>query len=290
MVLFLDKPEPTSPTAIYGVPIAGGAPQVISERVGIPSPDGRYLAFQDDTKQTAIRDTTSGTEWTLDNNGNRPFFSPTSQRIAWANTIEESSNDFSKRRTVISASGVDGSDAKEVMTVYGGGIAGWLDDDHLLLTGKLQPDDSPVQIFSLNVADGSTFNIVQENRVRNVSIAPGGKWLLYTVALDPTNSANDGLWVINTDGSQRFRVEVIGGARWRDATHLIIIPLDAGAPSHRLWQFDATTGKAEPITNPDVTPFRVQQGNWSVSPDGKYVVFLNEQDQALWLIGLPSIN
>ena len=120
-----------------------------------------------------------------------------------------------------------------------------------------------------------------------MSVAPGGQWILYTVALDPTNSANDGLWVVKADGSQRFKVEVIGGARWRDPTHLLIIPLDPGAPSHRLWQFDAATGKAAPLTDPEATPFRVAQGDWSVSPDGRYVVFVNADDQSLWLITLP---
>lgn len=287
MVLFLDKPEPTSATAIYGVPIAGGAPQVISETVGIPSPDGHYLTFQNDNHETMIRDTSSGEEWALDSGGRRPFFSPTSKRVAWANTIEESSSDFSKRRTVISTANVDGSDAHETLTVYGGGIGGWLDDDHLLLTGRIQQDDPDVQIFSFNLNDNSTFSIVHENMIRNVNVGPGGQWLLYTVALDPSNSANDGLWIVKSDASQRFRLEVVGGARWRDPTHLLIIPLDSGAPSHRLWQFDTATGQAVPITNPDVSPFRVAGGDWSVSPDGKYVVFVNAQDQALYLIALP---
>lgn len=288
MVLFLDKPEPTSKTAIYGVPIAGGAPQVVSETVGIPSPDGKYLTYLNGSGATTIRDIAAGNEWTIDNSGRRPFFSPTSKRVAWAQTIDESSSDFSKRRTIISAANLDGSDSHEAITVYGGGIAGWLDDDRLLLTGRMQPDDPDVQIFSFSVADSSTVSVVHENLIRNVSVGPGGQWILYTVALDPSNSADDGLWVVRSDGSQRFKLDVVGGARWRDPTHLLIIPLDAGAPSHRLWQFDTATGKAEPITNPDVSPFRVAGGDWSVSPDGKYVVFVSEQDQALYLIALPS--
>jgi dipeptidyl aminopeptidase/acylaminoacyl peptidase len=287
LVLFLDKPEPTAKTAIYGAPITGGAPQIVSERVGIPSPDGRYLAFQDENRQTAIHDVASGEEWALDNKSLRPFFSPTSQRLAWAETIEESSSDFSRRTTIVSVSNLDGGDAHEAITIYGGGIAGWLDDNRLLLAGRLQQDDPDVLIFAFNVTDNTIANIVSENRIRNVSIGPGGQWLLYSVTLDPTNSAIDGLWIVKSDGSQRFKVEVVGSARWRDATHLLIIPFDSGAPSHRLWQFDTETGSATSITNPDVTPFRVAQADWSVSRDGKYVVFVNEQDQALWLITLP---
>jgi hypothetical protein len=287
LVLYLDKPEPTSKTAIYGVPVSGGPAQVVSERVGLPSPDGRYLAFLDDNGDTTLRELASGSETTLDNKGLRPFFSPSSQRVAWAETLDSSSADFSQRRTIISVANLDGSDAHAAITVFGGGIAGWLDDDRLVLAGRLHQDDQGVVIFTYNVVDNSTFDIVSEDRVRNVTIGPGGQWILYTVALDPTNSANDGLWVVKADSSQRFKVEVVGSARWRDATHLLIIPLDPGAPSHRLWQFDTATGQAVPITNPDVSPFRVAQADWSVSPDGRYAVFVNEQDQALWLITLP---
>ena len=95
--------------------------------------------------------------------------------------------------------------------------------------------------------------------------------------------------MVRADGSQRFNVAVVGSAHWRDATHLLIIPLDAGAPSHRLWQFNTATGQAAAITNPDVSPFQVDKQDWSVSPDGKYVVFVNAQDQALWLIMLPPL-
>src|SRR5512134_1787334 len=38
-VVFIDKPDPGQPTGIYGVSINGGPPQLITERIGLPSPD-----------------------------------------------------------------------------------------------------------------------------------------------------------------------------------------------------------------------------------------------------------
>ena len=82
------------------------------------------------------------------------------------------------------------------------------------------------------------------------------------------------------------KLEVVGGYHWRDASHLLIIPLEMDVPSHRLWEFDAETGQAYPITDPAVTPFRVANGDWRPSPTGDHIVFFGE-DESLWLLTLP---
>jgi len=57
--------------------------------------------------------------------------------------------------------------------------------------------------------------------------------------------------------------------------------------SHRFVEVDAATGNARALTDPNVTPFRIANGDWSLSPDGKRVVFLNTEDGNLWTIELP---
>ena len=284
MILFIDRPQPTAPAGIYGVPLTGGEPQLASERVGLPSPDGRYRAYLSESGETVVEPVDSSTQWVIPNGGLRVFFSPTSQRLAWA-AIPQSGN-FDERPAVISVSDIDGSDPTEIITVYGGGIGGWLDDDHLLLVGRDKGGSQDVALFSLQVSDGTRTDLITNQRIRSVQIAPGGEWVSYTISLNTEDSAEDGLWVIRADGGERYKLEASGAAHWRDATHLLLIPFESGSESHRLWEFSVESGQAYPLTDPAVTPFKVSSGDWSPSPDGKHVVFLAD-DQALWLLTLP---
>jgi len=287
MVLFIDQPQPTAPTGIYGVSVEGGEPVLISEQIALPSPDGAYRAYLSDEGETIVESASGDGQWVIPNGGLRVFFSPHSVRLAWGRT--ERSGNFDQRPTVVSISGIDGSNPREVITVYGGGIAGWLDDDRLLLVGRDRGRSQDVALFSLSVVDGTRTDLITNQRIRSVRIAPGGEWVMYLIALDPDGPVEDGLWVIKADGSQRYKLEVAGAAQWRDPTHLLIIPYEPGAPSHRLWQFDAETGQAMPLTDPAVTPFRVANADWAISPMGEAVVFVNADDQALWVITLPPL-
>ena len=285
-VRFIDRPEPTSPTGIYGVSVEGGAVRLISERVGLPSPDGRYLAYLNEQGETVVEDTIQGQQWTIPNSGRRVFFSPNSVRLAWAAVFDTGT--FDQQRVVVSVSDIDGNNAREVATVYGGGIAGWLDDEHLLLAGRIEPQEDSA-LFSLSVVSGSQDILIRHRNIRSASIAPGGRWILYTITLDTDQPEDNGLWIIRSDGGLHYRLEVVGSARWRDGSHLLIIPMELNVSSHRIWQFDAETGQATPLTDPQQLSFRVQAGDWSVSPTGEYVVFVNAEDQALWLLRLPPL-
>jgi hypothetical protein len=287
-VVFIDKPDPAQPTGIYGVSIDGGPPQLLTERIGLPSPDGRFKAYLNDAHQTVVEEIATGGQVVIPNDGLQIIFSPTSLRLAWEQTIAV--GNFDQMRTVISISDIDGNNAHEVHTLFGGGIAGWLDDDHLLLVGKNASADTELVLFSLSVVDGTRVDVVRQQRMRSIAIAPGGKWITYAITLDPDGPDSDGLWMISADGSQHYRLDVFGGARWRDGTHLLIVPMEPRAPSHRLLQLDAPSGQIIALTEPSALPFRIAAGDWSVSPTGEAVVFMSADDQALWLLHLPTIE
>jgi hypothetical protein len=286
MVLFIDKPQPTAKTGIYGVPITGGEPEFLWQ-IGAPSPDGRYRVLLNPDGETVVEPVDSDVQWIIPNGGLNVSISPQSIRLAWSETPR--SGNFDKRRATIFIADIDGSNPKEVITVFGGGIAGWLDDDHVLLTGKDQPNDEDVQLFGLNVHDGERTPITSNERIRSVEVSPGGDWIFYTITLDPDDPDQEGLWIVKRDGSQPYKVQVFGGARWRDSSHLLIIPIELNVPSHTIWEFDAETGQAYALTDPALTPFRIANGDWSVSPGGDYIVFYGE-DEALWLLSLPWIT
>lgn len=286
-IRFIDQPAPTMPTGIYEVSIEGSSNiRLYSEQIGLPSPDDRYLAFLDEAGETVVQEVGSGAQSVIPNGGLRVFFSPGSERLAWADIAD--SGNFDHRPAVIGISDIDGANVQELITVYGGGIVGWLNDDTLLLIGRDRPGEPDEKLFTLSVIDGARRDLVSEERIYTASVAPGGEWMVYTIAFDPDSVESDGLWVVSTDGESRYKLDVVGSARWRDASRLLIIPIEMDAVSHRLWQFDSQTGKVEPLTDPDQQPFRVASGDWIVSPTGRYVVFLNAEDESLWMIDLGA--
>lgn len=288
-VLFIDRPRPDAPTGIYGVRINGGEVQLVSERVGEFSPDGRYLLSVNARSQPIIYDLVSGGTTVIRNKGRGVIFSPNSQRLAWSYVQE--AQVFSERRSTITVADLDGENAREVAAVIGSGLAGWLDDDHLLLIGREEGDPRDEEgLFSLSVVDGSRVDLARRSRVHSVMPAPGGEWACYVAALDPDDPTQNGLWVVKADASQYYRVDLFGGVQWRDATHLLIIPMEINAPSHWLVQFDVTTGMLTPLTDPARFPFRIFAGEWRVSPTGHYVVFVSAEDQALWAFDLPPLE
>jgi Tol biopolymer transport system component len=57
---------------------------------------------------------------------------------------------------------------------------------------------------------------------------------------------------------------------------------------HRLWQVDVESGAATPLTDAAITPFKIANGDWSVSPDGRHVAFVSASDNNIWLLTLPE--
>jgi hypothetical protein len=286
-VWFIDQPGAGEPTGLYGVDIETGERRLVSEQIGLPSPDGAYRAYLSDEGQTVVEEVESGERYVIPSSGRRVFFSPGSERLAWAEFTPGAGN-FDQMEVTIKLANLDGSDDRELITLIGGGIAGWLDDDRLLLVGRVPGSDPDLALFSLSVEDGSRVNLMLNQRIYTVRIAPGGEWVLYTVAFGEGQLAeSDGLWVVRTDGTLRFKLETVGSAQWRDESRLLIIPLELDAPSHQLWQFDTETGEALPLIDPAQLSFRVSAGEWAVSPTGEHLVFLSAEDESLWLIDLP---
>jgi Tol biopolymer transport system component len=139
--------------------------------------------------------------------------------------------------------------------------------------------------------------LARAERLRSPSLSPSGAWVAYyvTFAADPTQN---GLWLARTDGSQRRPIspERFGAYQWRpcpggcspEDERLLIVPFKPDAVFHELWELDAATGEARQLTDPAITPFKIANGDWRVSPDGRYVAFVESSDRNIWVIELPS--
>jgi Tol biopolymer transport system component len=179
---------------------------------------------------------------------------------------------------------VDGSDTRFVATFIGGGTQAWFpDSSRLLVTSRPSFEIMERSLMVLDLADSSTRPLAQAERIGSVRLSPGGSWAAYLVTFAPT-PADSGIWLARTDGGDLKRLDLFGAYQWRDDGRLLIIPLEPGRGSHEVWEVDAASGQARPLTNPALTPFQIANGDWSVSPDGSRLVFVNALDRALWLL------
>lgn len=296
---FIDRPNESSPSGVWGVNVSGGEPQFVADRVGVYSPDQSLVAYPEGGQTYVERlalprggASRSGVEgggerWRIVNAAGRAVsFSPDSRSILWQ--AASSSENFDRRMVEVWIANLDGSESRVVARLIGGGVSGWFPDgQRLLVSGRESLSDDPY-LAALNLADGSLTVVARGPRLRGGTLSPEGGWIAYQITFsgDP---AQDGLWVARTDGSEARRLEVFGAYRWRSEGKLLLIPLDAnaGAAGHRLLEVDAASGAARALTDPAVTPFRVAGGDWSVSPDGRRVVFVSAGDHNLWVIDLP---
>jgi Tol biopolymer transport system component len=61
-----------------------------------------------------------------------------------------------------------------------------------------------------------------------------------------------------------------------------------GPLGHELWELGVNTGETRRLSNPDVTPFKIANGDWTVSPGGRHVAFVESGDRNIWLLTLTD--
>ncbi|HSB15842.1 MAG TPA: hypothetical protein VLE22_15400 [Bryobacteraceae bacterium] len=171
---------------------------------GAPSPDGRYLAFDDETGNLAVRDLTTGEVRRLTNGAGgwryaaAPVFSPDAERVAfgWRNRpdtceLRVAAMDSSEPRVLYRAEG------QEVTPTD------WsLNGSSLLVLRRREPSHS--EIVTVAVADGS-LNVLKSfdgasPDVRRLRISPDGRFVAYDLPVD--KAGNRDIFVLTVAGGQ----------------------------------------------------------------------------------------
>jgi Tol biopolymer transport system component len=288
-VLFIDKPAPDAPAGVWGVDLSGGPAQLINDRLGIFSSDQQLRAFPEGG-QSIVERLSDGQRWIIPSGGRAVSFSPDGKRVAWVSGQGTAGSPSVPRQIWVSQ--VDGSQARQVASLPGGSFAGWFPDGRLLISGRLDAPETGQALWALVLPSDETgqpvlIELARGERIRGTSISPNGQWLAYLVTLSVDPQQN-GIWLVNTQSGEKRRLELFGGYRWRDGNRLLVVPLDLEQTLHRLWQVDLDSGETTPLTDPATTPFKIANGDWSVSPDGRQVAFVSAQDQNIWLLTLPE--
>lgn len=283
-VWFLDRPSPEAPAGIWGIPWTGGTPRWVTDRLGVFSPDGRRRAYLE-AGQTVIEDLEMGVRAIVPSGGRAVVFSPDGGWIAWEVGDREAPS-LDRRVSTLWVARWNGEEARPVRRLVGGGFAGWFPDgQRVLVLTREAPGGDPF-LAVLDLRDGSLRPIAQGERLRGAQISPAGGWVAYQ-RLFSGDASQDGLWVVRSDGTEGRRLPVFGAYRWRGEGRLLVIPLEPGAPSHRVLEVDASTGEVRPLTDPAQVSFRIVGGDWALSPDGRRIVFVSAFDRNLWILELP---
>jgi Tol biopolymer transport system component len=289
-VVYLDKPSPGDPTGLWSVPVAQpmAAPALFSEHIGPFNADMSLFTFLRN-RQTVVQRVSDGQQWVIQNGGRRPVFAPDSSQIAWE--VEEEVGGFDVRRSDVWLANVDGSAAKQIATFYGGGIVAWFRDSaRMLVSGKLKRADITPTLGILTLADGALQPLGQVDRARGQLLSPDGARLAYYVA-QSRDPAQDGMYLLDLTANQpqRQRLDFFGAYRWCPArpSRLLYIPLKPGSPSNELWALDTATGQSEQIiAAQEGSPFKIANGDWDVSPDGRHITYTSARDSNIWLVTL----
>ncbi len=288
-VLFIDKPTVDSVVGIYGVDIVNrpAAPTLVNNAIGFRSPDRTIVAT---VAGNLLRFTNEadGTSWTMDTNGNWPQFSPDATQVLWVASDRE--GPYDQRQNDIWLAELRGSNPRRLLTLFGGGFAGWFPNGQdVLLLGRDVPGQEERTLIRYNVETGSRTNLYSHKRLRGGDISGGGSWIAYFLSFSD-DQADNGLWIINAGDATRRKLDVPGFGiyRWRDDHTLLYIPFrNSPEDSMQLWSVDVATGQVQPLTDPTTLSFSISNGDWDISPDGRNVVFVNSLDQNIWLITLP---
>lgn len=283
-ILFIDKPTTDARTGLYAVRIdEPNVSALWSERIAFYTRDFDYAQIPEPqgTRLIRVRD---GQEIRVRNGGRQVQFSPDRTRVVWSETRETFPLENRVTNVMLAPIDFDGAgvgEAQRVTQVLRGGVSGWVDDNRLLLNGRLTRDSNESTTFVYDLTTSAQTEIFRAERSRLTTLSRDGSWIAYVIVNDK-DAARNGLWVERTDGTDENKVELFGAAQWRDGTHLIIAPFEMDAPSHAFYEYDAETGETRLLTLP-ASPFKIASGDWNISPDGNKIVFVNAADNNLWL-------
>lgn len=287
---FVDRPEGSSQTAMYALPIwpPGELPVVFDGALAASEGEPRFSA-RPEGDISIVTDKETGLEWPVGTGGNPTLVAPDGGALAWyAATGGRSDVDGFNS---FFASALDGTQERSMGGMWGGSLLRFMpDSEHVLALGRQVEGSAVYSLQRIALADGVAEEIAAGSWLSDVALSPGASWVAYMVSLDREQADANGIWLAPTEpkrGPPR-KLELPGAYRWRDDNRLVYIPLLPGAPAHAVLQFDALLGKSSVLLDPADLPIRVAGNDWSVSPDGRHLAFRAEEDRCIWLLALPE--
>jgi Tol biopolymer transport system component len=286
-VLYTDAVPGQRLAATYAVPADGsGPPTVFFPSAATVAPDGSRIAFPDFANNvTRIQEFGKQSTATIANNAAYVWFSPDGRQVAWlalAPGPQPSSN--VDRLVRVWVANADGSNARARGNVVRAAELAWFPDNQRLLFVGRDTDGGNPGIYVLDINAGTLTRVVEAFSPRGARLSPDGTHIVYLAALEEQPGDN-GLFIVNADGSAKRKLPLIGGIRWApDSRSMIILPVQTDNGPDQLVRIEATTLATTPLTDRAALPFRVAQDEWQLSPDGARIVFNALTDSNIYVL------
>jgi hypothetical protein len=244
----------------------------------IESADGSFVISPRGEAEFAITRVADSVEFVVNTGGVFPSLSANNTKIMFMVTPEQTGEE--QPATSVWVANVDGSSARTIVS-FPGLSARWLDGDRLLLQVRSG------QITQLSVVDVNTleaFTIGQWERLRGLTIAPGGERIMFYI-VNQADASLSGTYVAETTaGAEAQKLDWFGAWVWRDAESVYYTPFDPTQSINMLRYYHVPTGEDRLLTDPAAQPFAIANGDWSVSPDGARIIFWNALDDTTWML------
>lgn len=276
-LLFIDRPNAQSPVGWY---VAG--PQVKpvpALPLGFYSPSLRHQVLPATSSGTQVKRLSDGKVVNLSAEVSNVLWSPDESRFVWNET--QSTGNFDERQTRVRISAF-GQQPRTVTTLYGGGAQGFLDQNTLLLLGKSSRTSDSRVLYTLDLKSGKTRKLETALNIRGVTISPSGKWVAYFLAFN--KDRKNGLFVVNAQGEKQT-VPGFGSYRWKDPSTLLLVPLKTTPDAHTVYRWKVGQKQMQPLVK---LSGKISYDQWSISPDGKHLAYLNAKDRNVYGLKLPQ--
>ncbi|RPI91610.1 MAG: hypothetical protein EHM39_14405, partial [Chloroflexi bacterium] len=226
----------------------------------------------------------TGGSWDVFTNGNYPSVSPDGRRLLWEEVYGEIVPGRDAPGVEVWVSNLDGSLKRRVFT-QAGGYSMWLDSRRILFTKRIT-FTLETRLYILDIDDPAVtpIELGSHQNMRGLQVSPGGDFIAYYTPFqeDPANSS---VYVVRTlAGSTPQRLDFFGAYLWRDDRSLFTLSFDPNDDVHTLGLIDVLDGKRLTLSDPSLTPIRVANGDWSVSPDGLKIVYVDPTDYGLYML------
>jgi hypothetical protein len=289
-VRFVDRPAPDQPLGIWGVSLAEpeAGPQLVTERLGIYSPDGSLVAYPDrDKGLVVVERLADGQKWEIDTQEHSLSFTPDSQGILWIASDDDAPSD--SRVETLWLAEIDGSNARAIIGERRTSTLTWLPGDRLLMTRRFG-GTADEQLFTLSLKDGSKTTLIDVPRMRGLALSRDRRYLVYYATFEMEAEKN-GTWLIDLEKPEKGlqKLPFFGAYRWRDGERLIYIPFDSEATRHVFYEYNVKTGQTQRLL-PEGVDLRIANNDWVVSPDGNKIALVAARGTALDGIWVVDIN
>jgi len=294
-VRFIDQPTAEAALGIWGVtvtktePISGA--QLISRRLGSYSPDGTLLVYPNPAKRVAVIERLAdGQSWEINTQGRALNFTPDGQHLTWLTYNDDTPND--NRLDTLWYANLDGTAARALLTATRTTMVTWLNNEQLLMRRSMGNNGDKTILFTLSITDRRQIELpFQLPELREVSVSPDKRYLIYLVRLEPVAEEN-GLWLVDLQAPEQpaQKLPFFGTYRWRDHDRLVYVPFDPQATEHNFYEYTLSTGLSRALF-PTGTGLTIANNEWQISPDGSQIALLTAKGLSLdgiWLVDLPK--